>query len=103
MDGYHFSGAHLTVMPNAPEAIHRRGAAFTFNAKEFLGLVQKLRKPVSEESKTIYAPSFDHATKDPVADNIPILVSSRIVLLEGNYILLNREPWKSAAELLDER
>ena len=89
-------------MPDPKIAHHRRGAAFTFDDKAFLELVKALRKPILPESKTIYAPSFDHAIKDPVADDIPIHPTSRIVILEGNYLSLNEGLWKVAADLMDE-
>lgn len=102
MDGYHLSRAQLSAMPDPTTAHHRRGAAFTFDDKAFLELVKELRKPLLPESKTVYAPSFDHALKDPVADDIQIHPSSRVVILEGNYLSLNQELWKEAAELMDE-
>lgn len=102
MDGYHLSRAQLSAMPDPATAHHRRGAAFTFNDKAFLDLVKKLREPLLPESKTVYAPSFDHAIKDPVADEIAINPTSRIVVLEGNYLSLNQGLWKEAAELMDE-
>ena len=102
MDGYHLSRAQLSAMPDPTIALHRRGAAFTFDDKAFLDLVKMLRKPLLPESKTIYAPSFDHAVKDPIADDIPIHPTSRIVILEGNYLSLNHGSWKEAAELMDE-
>ena len=89
-------------MPDPTTAHHRRGAAFTFDDKAFLDLVKLLRKPLLPESKTIHAPSFDHAIKDPVADDIPIHPTSRIVILEGNYLSLNQGLWKEAADLMDE-
>ncbi len=102
MDGYHLSRAQLSAMPDPTTAHHRRGAAFTFDDKAFLELVKELRKPLLPESKTVYAPSFDHAIKDPVADDIPIHPASRVVILEGNYLSLNQGLWKEAAELMDE-
>ena len=102
MDGYHLSRAQLSAMPDPTTAHHRRGAAFTFDDKAFLDLVKMLRKPLLPESKTIYAPSFDHAIKDPVADDIPIYPTSRIVILEGNYLSLNQGLWKEAAEFMNE-
>lgn len=102
MDGYHLSRAQLSAMPDPTTAHHRRGAAFTFDDKAFLELVKRLREPLLPESKTVYAPSFDHATKDPVADDIPIHPASRVVILEGNYLSLNQGLWKEAAELMDE-
>jgi pantothenate kinase len=103
MDGYHFSREQLAAMPDPHVAIHRRGAAFTFDAENFCRLVQKLHEPITEDASIVYAPSFDHAVKDPVADTIAISPSSRILIFEGNYISLDREPWKSAARLMDER
>lgn len=103
MDGYHFSREKFASMTDPHVAIHRRGAAFTFDAEEFCRLVQQLHEPVPDNASIIYAPSFDHAIKDPVADTIAIWPSSRIVTFEGNYISLDREPWKSAARLMDER
>jgi pantothenate kinase len=103
MDGYHLSRAQLDAMPD-PEAAHaRRGAAFTFDGKSFYNLVKKLREPICPETQTLYAPSFDHAVKDPVDNDIAIAVSVRIVIFEGNYCSLDKEPWKDAAELMDER
>lgn len=102
MDGYHFSRAHLAAMPDPATAIHRRGAAFTFDAEGFYQLVRRLREPLGPEATTICAPSFDHAVKDPVADGIAISPSTMVVIVEGNYLCLDREPWKSAARLLDE-
>ncbi|KAL5338804.1 P-loop containing nucleoside triphosphate hydrolase protein [Aspergillus crustosus] len=101
MDGYHLSRAQLAAMPDPATAIHRRGAAFTFDAEAFYGLVQSLRGPLTPTSN-IYAPSFDHAIKDPVADDIRISPRSRVVILEGLYLSLDRKPWNLAAALLDE-
>jgi len=50
----------------------------------------------------LYAPSFDHAVKDPKENDIPISPTTRILLFEGNYLSLNKEPWNQAAELMDE-
>ena len=102
MDGYHLSRAQLDAMPDPVTAHARRGAAYTFDGESFLSLVKKLREPICPESATLYAPSFDHAKKDPVDDDISIAPSVRIVIFEGNYLSLNKSPWKDAAEMMDE-
>ncbi|KAL8939928.1 MAG: hypothetical protein Q9216_003085 [Gyalolechia sp. 2 TL-2023] len=102
MDGYHLSRAQLSAMPDPATAHARRGAAFTFDDKPFLELVKKLREPLCPESTTIYAPSFDHAIKDPVENDIAIPTCARVVVLEGNYLSLNKGLWKEAAHLMDE-
>jgi pantothenate kinase len=102
MDGYHLSRAQLDAMPDPQNAHARRGAAFTFDSTKFLALVKKLREPILPETRTLHAPSFDHAKKDPVEDDIPIAPSVRIVIFEGNYCSLNHGPWREAADLMDE-
>lgn len=102
MDGYHLSRAQLDALPDPVTAHARRGAAFTFDGDSFLTLVKKLREPICPESSTLYAPSFDHALKDPVSDDIAIAPSVRIIIFEGNYLSLNKNPWSDAAELMDE-
>lgn len=104
MDGYHLTREQLSAMPDPDTAHARRGAAFTFDAPAFLSLVKKLREPLLPETQTLYAPSFDHAKKDPVMDDIPIKKESKVVIMEGNYLSLGTGAveWKKAAELMDE-
>jgi pantothenate kinase len=102
MDGYHLSREQLAAMPEPEYAIARRGAAFTFDPVKFCLLVRTLREPLNENSKSVYAPSFDHAVKDPVEDDVPIPVTARIVIFEGLYLSLDKEPWNEAAKLMDE-
>lgn len=104
MDGYHLSRAQLSAMQDPDTAHARRGAAFTFDAPAFLTLVKKLREPLCPESTTLYAPSFDHAVKDPVENDIPIPPNHRILIFEGNYLSLGSgaPEWKEAATLMDE-
>lgn len=104
MDGYHLTREQLSAMPDPDTAHARRGAAFTFDAPAFLTLVKKLREPLLPETSTLYAPSFDHAKKDPIADDIPIKKESKIIIMEGNYLSLGSgaAEWKEAAELMDE-
>lgn len=103
MDGFHLSRAQLSALSDPSNAHARRGAAFTFDSAKFLALVQKLRLPLSPESATnIFAPSFDHAVKDPVEDDIMIPSTARIIVFEGNYLSLGKGLWKEAAILMDE-
>jgi len=100
MDGFHFYRAQLDEFPDPVEAHARRGAPHTFDAEKFVLLVESLKE---DTTSTIYAPSFDHSVADPVEDDIAILPSHRIVVLEGNYIHLTVPPWDQAAAALDEK
>ena len=101
MDGYHLTRSALSAMPDPSNAHARRGAAFTFDPAKFLRLIQALRaSPLP--AAPILAPSFDHAVKDPKEDDIAVLPTQRIVVLEGLYVALDRDVWRDAAALFDE-
>ncbi|KAF2441826.1 P-loop containing nucleoside triphosphate hydrolase protein [Karstenula rhodostoma CBS 690.94] len=102
MDGYHLSRRQLDALPDPVSAHACRGAEFTFDGESFLKLVKKLREPLCAETHTLFAPSFDHAMKDPVADDIAIAPSIRIIIFEGNYLSLDKPPWKDAAAMMNE-
>lgn len=84
----------------------RRGAPFTFDSERFVAMVQDLsHAPVTEEdepAKAFWVPSFDHALKDPVESDIRISSAQKVVLLEGNYLLLDEHPWNLIRDLVDE-
>ena len=84
MDGFHLTRAQLDALPDPANAHARRGAEFTFDGEGFLKLVQRLRAPLTSSSSVVYAPSFDHAVKDPKEDDIMVDVSHRIIVFEGN-------------------
>ncbi|KAH7409472.1 P-loop containing nucleoside triphosphate hydrolase protein [Cadophora sp. MPI-SDFR-AT-0126] len=105
MDGFHLPRSTLDRMPNSREAYARRGASWTFHADGIADLVQTLSKSrfrSPEKMDTILASSFDHAVKDPVENGIVIGPHIQFVLLEGNYLLLDEEPWRGIRELVDE-
>lgn len=105
-DGFHYPKSILPTLQNAECAFRRRGAPFTFDAEAFVELVKDLREtPVTEvanAAQSFHAPSFDHAIKDPIENDIYIPSSQRIVILEGNYLLLNEHPWDQIQHLVDE-
>ncbi|KAK1987691.1 phosphoribulokinase/uridine kinase [Colletotrichum cereale] len=107
MDGFHYSRATLSSFDDPDLALRRRGAPFTFDVSGFLNLVQKLRMtPIPQRGEPeiiIRAPSFDHAAKDPLPGVIEISSRTEVVIIEGNYTLLNEEPWSGIADLVDDR
>jgi pantothenate kinase len=106
MDGFHYTRAQLDAFPDPAEAHKRRGAPWTFDADAVLALVRQLHDSTlvqPQERKDILAPSFDHAIKDPIVDDISIPAAASIVILEGNYLLLDSGAWKEIGPLLDYR
>ncbi|KAH6686944.1 phosphoribulokinase/uridine kinase [Plectosphaerella plurivora] len=107
MDGFHYSRAVLSSFRDPGMAFRRRGAPFTFDAAGFVDLVRRLKEtPVTECDEpeiVLRAPSFDHALKDPVEDAISVSSQTKLVIVEGNYTLLDEEPWSGISELVDDR
>lgn len=102
MDGFHLTRAQLAAMPDPKFAMARRGAPFTFDPVKLVELVRALRVKLEADSGSVYAPSFDHAIKDPVEGNVEIPPTARVIFFEGNYLSLNKDPWTEAARLMDE-
>ncbi|KAK9459712.1 P-loop containing nucleoside triphosphate hydrolase protein [Lipomyces oligophaga] len=105
MDGFHFSKEFLRGSKDPSMMFARRGAPFTFDSEKFVELVANIRN--QEYSKTqpeevILAPAFDHQIGDPIDDAIKIKSTTRFIIIEGNYVLLNEQPWSEIRSLCDE-
>ncbi|CAO2653822.1 Nn.00g105550.m01.CDS01 [Neocucurbitaria sp. VM-36] len=107
MDGFHFSKAVLSTFPDPELAFKRRGAPFTFDAEAFVKLVKAIKTApvtsINETEQFLSAPNFDHAIKDPVQAAIPISSRNRLIIIEGNYTLLDQKPWKEIAQFCEEK
>jgi pantothenate kinase len=101
IDGFHLPLATLHAMPNAAEAIARRGAPWTFDAEAAVALVKDLGS--SFNVRDIPVPTFDHAIKDPVACGQVVKADVQVCILEGNYLLSDEGSWSEIANLVDQR
>lgn len=95
MDGFHLADAELERLGRRD----RKGAPDTFDAAGYVALLRRLRE-VPEE--TVYAPLFDRHLEAAVAGAVPVHPRTPLVVTEGNYLLLDEEPWLRVRELLDE-
>jgi pantothenate kinase len=107
MDGFHYYRSQLAdpaMFPDPVAARARRGAPWTFDARAF---VDRVRAARTNTDSSTSVPAFDHQVHDPEEDAITILPSHKVILVEGNYLLLPDEPWRElwdgAGALLDER
>lgn len=98
MDGFHLYRSELDAMENPEEAHARRGAPWTFNPQQLLECLKTLRSQGS-----VYAPSFDHGVGDPVEDDIFVSHQHKVVIVEGNYLLLDNGVWKEISSMFDEK
>ena len=97
MDGYHLADVEL-------ERLGRRqakGAPDTFDAGGYVALLARLRARDPADA-VVYAPAFERTLEQPLAGAIPVPAAARLVLTEGNYLLLDSGRWPAVAPLLDE-
>jgi pantothenate kinase len=92
MDGFHYDDAVLT----ARGARGRKGAPDTFDAQGFFHLLRRLK--VEEE---VAIPLFDRALEISRAGADIVGPQDKILIVEGNYLLLNEPPWPDALPLYD--
>ena len=92
MDGFHYDDAVL----HARGARGRKGAPDTFDVQGFLHLLRRLR--VEDE---VAIPLFDRDLEISRAGADIVTVADRLLVVEGNYLLLNENPWTGVAPLLD--
>ena len=74
----------------------RKGAPETFDAPGFLRLIRALK--TGEE---VFAPSFDRTRDLAIAGSVAVPAAARVVIVEGNYLMLDAAPWSDLAALWD--
>jgi pantothenate kinase len=94
MDGFHLADVELDRLGLRD----RKGAPETFDA---YGYVNLLRRIAADDEPVVYAPSFARDLEQPVAGAIAVRSAARLVITEGNYLLLDGEPWAAVRRLLD--
>jgi len=95
MDGFHLANATLDRL-----GIHdRKGAIETFDGWGFVALLNRV---LAERDHVVYAPSFERAVDEGIAGEVAIPAGAQIVIVEGNYLLVDQEPWNQIPGLLAE-
>ncbi|KAL7539070.1 hypothetical protein ACHAXR_013275 [Thalassiosira sp. AJA248-18] len=89
MDGFHYSRSQLQSMGSSPdcdynyeELLARRGAPWTFDAKGCIAAFAQAR-----QNGKASLPIYSRVKSDPVPDGVQLQPNTKIVLLEGNYLL----------------
>ncbi|NQX14153.1 metallophosphoesterase [Microbacteriaceae bacterium VKM Ac-2855] len=98
LDGYHLPQARLVELARRD----RMGAPDTFDVPAFAGLLERLRS--ASPGDTVLARGFDRTIEEPVPDAVPLPIAEHsIVLVEGNYLLLDEDGWEGLGALFDLR
>ena len=93
MDGFHLDNSILDRL----DLRERKGSPETFDADGFVAMIQKIRK----NQGPVAVPEFDRELDSTVDRGYQVLPENKIILVEGNYLLLNSEPWNKFRELVD--
>jgi pantothenate kinase len=95
MDGFHLADVELDRLGRR----NRKGAPDTFDAAGYAALLRRLRE---EDDEVVYAPGFERVLEQPIAGAIPVPPEARLVVTEGNYLLLDTGAWARVRAELDE-
>jgi len=92
MDGFHLDNTVLAARGLLP----RKGAPETFDAAGFIHMVGRLRAGAE-----VVVPLFDRARDLAIAGAAVVPAAAQVVVLEGNYLLFDEDPWRDLAPLWD--
>jgi pantothenate kinase len=95
MDGFHLAEDELKRLGRQD----RKGAIDTFDAGGFVALLSRLR---AQDEPVVYAPTFRRDLEEPIAGAIAVRQDVPLVVTEGNYLLVEDEPWDRIRGLVDE-
>lgn len=95
MDGFHLSNEELNEMG----LLHLKGIPETFDSRAFVSALTGLKET---EGKSFFFPLFDRSVERSTEDAIEVKNEHRLIVVEGNYLLVQREPWNRVRDLIDE-
>lgn len=94
MDGYHLDDTVLNARGHRP----RKGAPHTFDLDGFAAMLERLKR---DDGREVAVPVFDRSIEIARAGARIIAPDVRIILAEGNYLLLDEPGWRELGALFD--
>lgn len=95
MDGYHLADAQLRRLGS----LARKGAPDTFDADGYAHLLGRVR---ACQQEWVYVPGFERDLEQPLAAALVVPPAARLIITEGNYLLLDQASWRRARAAMDE-
>ena len=95
MDGFHLADVELVRLGRRD----RKGAPDTFDAAGYAALLRRLH---DDRDEVVYAPAFERVLEQPIAGSIPVPPEARLIVSEGNYLLLHDGDWALVGAQFDE-
>jgi pantothenate kinase len=93
MDGFHLADVELRRLG----LLEVKGAPETFDVGGYAALLRRIAR-----GDTVWAPGFERSLEQPIAQSLPVTANTRIVITEGNYLLLPDKAWRTARSMLTE-
>ncbi len=93
MDGFHMRQEKLERLGTAFE----KGAPHTFEGAAFAAFLAQLKGATAPMN----GPGYSRKIEDVVEDAFVVPAEARILIVEGNYLLLPDPPWNAVKPLLD--
>ena len=94
MDGFHYDDLYLVPAGLRP----RKGAPQTFDVWGFYHILRRLRE---RQEEFVAVPVFDRDLEIARAGARLIPAKVPVILVEGNYLLLQQEPWSQLRSQFD--
>lgn len=94
MDGFHLDNSILAERG----LLVRKGAPATFDAAGFAHLMKRL----TDVEPDVAIPTFDRKKDLSIAGADIVSANDTILIVEGNYLLLQEQPWAELKEFWDE-
>ena len=94
MDGFHFDNVILKKRNLLP----RKGDPITFDAYGFVDLVKKIKFNINS---SVTFPVFDRDLELSRGSADIVIKNNRIIIIEGNYLLLKNTPWNYLKKYID--
>ncbi|MFC6288233.1 nucleoside/nucleotide kinase family protein [Nocardioides sp. GCM10027113] len=94
LDGFHLADVELARRG----LLDRKGAPESFDGHGYAALLTRLRE---RPDHVVMAPGFERDLEQPLAGALPVPPSAGLVVTEGNYLLLDADPWPQARARLD--
>jgi len=96
MDGFHYDDAVLRELGRHA----RKGAPDTFDVGGLRSVLERLR---ARDEEWVAVPVFDRARELSLGSARLVRREADLIVTEGNYLLLNRDPWAGLRRLFDLR
>jgi len=99
MDGFHLDNQTLEEMG----LLHLKGIPDTFDGAGFVSLLEQIQHaPMKLATTPISVPTYDRSIEGSVIGEVFVRPEHDLVIVEGNYLLLDSDPWGKIKSLCDE-